>query len=92
MKFRQSEYDSIKALIEACDLDYSEFSFVKKRGKLHIHWSKKEDPFVFYRTVGTTIEGGQFVEKTEYLIGPKKEIKRDSWEEVLSEIKIFLTA
>ncbi|MBN4071430.1 hypothetical protein JYT72_02850 [Crocinitomix catalasitica] len=91
MKFLKSEYDSVKNLIDEKGHDYSEFSFVKKRGTLNIIWAQKEEPFKFYRKKETVInENMQFEEKLTYFLGAQKEIAVDSWEEVLVRFSKYL--
>lgn len=55
MRFQITEYKEIKAAIESSPLDYGDFSFVKKRGWVNIHF-KKEALFRFHRKRVTELD------------------------------------
>lgn len=92
MKFLPSEYQSIKAAIETVGLPYTSFSFVKRKGRLHVHFEAHNQPFIFFRKVETRLdESRQWTKHTVYLIGPKaKQQELSSWLEVMSAFEHWL--
>ena len=91
MKFLKSEYDSLKSEIESAGCDYSDFSFVKKRGTLNVSQKGKEESFAFFRKKETLLNDQmQFVDTVTYFIGAKKDLSVDSWDEVLKHFRDFL--
>ncbi len=81
MKFRQSEYQSFKRIIESCPISYEEFFFVKKRGRLNVKY--KDHVFAFHRRTSVDIVDGNFKETEYYDTWLEKDEKRlNNWEEV----------
>ncbi len=88
MKFLPEEHKSINELLIESGLNEEEFSFRKKRGQLHIEIKGRVDTFCFYRKTESTFDANmKFVDKTTYLLGSKKEVVVDNWEDVLAAVK-----
>jgi len=66
MRFLQSEYKPIIQAIEAAGLEESDFSFVKKRGKLHINHLAKNRSFHFFRKTETVLNSNLQWEKSVF--------------------------
>lgn len=91
MKFLPEEYKSITALLIESGLTEQEFSFRKKRGQLFIEIQGRTDSFCYYRKTESKFDANmKFVDETNYLIGPKKDVIVVYWEDVLAEIKVWL--
>jgi len=91
MKFLKHEYDSIKEIINKAGLEYSKFSFVKKRGMLNINFEDRADSFCFFRKKETILNDQmKFEDKITYFVGPKKEHKLSNWDDVLGKFQNWL--
>jgi len=93
MKFLPSEHKDIKTLIAQQNLDLNDFSFVKRKGRLHIYYKNQEPSFSFFRTVETNLVGNSFEEHTLFKISIETELGIvRSWKEVLLMINNWLTS
>ncbi len=92
MRFLDEEYQSIKSTIEELDLDFESFSFVKKKGHLHVV-DNNNNSFSYFRRSETRLsESGEWVEITFYMVNGNKDKLIDSWDKVLELIKKWLTS
>ncbi|NOQ71819.1 MAG: hypothetical protein GQ574_07455 [Crocinitomix sp.] len=91
MKFLPEEHQSISALLIEGGLTERQYSFRKKRGQLHIEIKDRSDTFCFYRKIESSFDANmKFVDETTYLLGPKKDVIVENWEDVLAAIKVWL--
>ena len=84
MKFLTTEYKAVRSLIEASRLKYEDFTFVKKRGKLHMLY-KGEVQLAFYRKTETRLnEQRQWERLTTFTVYRGKDAETfKSWNDVL---------
>jgi len=93
MKFLPSEHKDITTLIAQQNLDLNDFSFVKRKGRLHIYYKNQEPSFSFFRTDETNLVGNNFEEHTLFKISIETELGIvRSWNEVLLMINNWLTS
>jgi hypothetical protein len=93
MKFRPSEHKDITKIIERHNLDLKDFSFVKRKGRLHIHYKNQDPSFSFFRTIETKLVGNRFEEITLFKVSIQTELGIvRSWEEVLLMVNNWLTS
>ena len=91
MKFLPNEHKTISALLIEHGFTEGQFSFRKKRGQLHIEIQNHEDTFCFYRKTESTFDSNmKFVDETTYLLGPKKDVIVNNWEDVLAALRVWL--
>lgn len=91
MKFRQAEYQAFKRIIDSSPIPYEEFSFVKKRGRLHV--KRGEMVFAFHRRNEVGIVDGNFVDTEYYDTWIEKDLIRvSSWQEVESRFVEWITS
>lgn len=91
MRFRQFEHKDFKAAIEASGHAYEEFMFMKKSGRLRMHF-RDEAPFVFFRKTSTVLDdNNQWTQVTVYDVeSTSPKIKEVDWDTVLVELKSWL--
>lgn len=94
MKFLPAEYTAVKAAIETSGLPYTSFSFVKRRGRLHIQYQDQPGTFVFFRKSGTHLdESKQWKKTTTYHVGiGAGQQEFETWSEVLREFSTWLAS
>ena len=93
MRFLQSEYKPIIAAIKSAGFEENDFSFVKKRGTLHINHLAKGVSFHFFRKTETILNAEKKWEKAvSYRYGSKKKevIPAKDWEEVFKAFTKWL--
>jgi len=92
MKFLVKEHTAFKTAIEEKGLRIDDFSFVKKRGKLHVNYKKESNPFVFYRKKETQLNDNlQWSEQISYFIFlPQKAGPLNNWDEVVKAFQGWL--
>ncbi|GEM_PF-762476 len=93
MKFLASEYGPVKALIESSSLNYEDFAFVKKRGRLQMLY-KKELQLAFHRKTETKLnEQQQWVKQSQYFVYLGKEtLTYTRWDDVLRHFEEAIRA
>lgn len=91
MRFQITEYKEIKAAIESSPLDYGDFSFVKKRGWVNIHY-REEALFRFHRKRITELdESLQWKFTDEYTIEiDKRKVQESSRQEMMSHFNTWI--
>ena len=93
MKFLLHEHEAITEAISNANRKAADFSFVKKRGKLHIVCDANQESFVFYRKSETILNGlNQWEKVSTYILHqplPKRNI--ESWEVMMVLFKEWLT-
>ena len=83
MKFLVHEHKSVKAAIAAAGLTYTDFTFVKRRGRLYITYQKNGPVFSMYRKSETVLDANnQWVKLLEYTVYEPAEASFTSWEGV----------
>ena len=92
MRFLAAEYRPIQNAITQSGRTLDEFSFVKKRGKLHVFHPGAKEPFVFFRKTTTQLNDQKQWEKrvTYLLYGGGVSIPLDRWEAVLEVFQTWL--
>ncbi|MBL4706689.1 MAG: hypothetical protein JKY54_19320 [Flavobacteriales bacterium] len=91
MKFLKTEHESIKRLIEESNHDYASFSFIKRKGRLHIYYKNQEPSLSFYRKKETSIDASGFTERT--LFDLQTDVKKGTvgkWDDVLKVVQVWL--
>jgi len=93
MKFLQFEYKSLVSSIEELGFQESDFSFVKKRGKLNVNHISSDATFYFFRKTEMVLNTQrQWEKKLEYKFGAGEEdIFSEEWDAVLNYFKNWLT-
>lgn len=92
MKFLESEHKAIKAAIEASPLPYEAFTFVKRRGRLHIQFGKQQPVFTFHRKKETKLNDQlKWDETTTYELGMAANRQTvTTWEDVMEAFSSWL--
>lgn len=91
MKFLQNEFQSFQKIIHDNGFATSDFSFVKKRGRLFVHQVNRLDAFCFYRKKETKLnEQLQFEDTVLYFLDSQNKIKVDTWDEVFAAFEKWL--
>ncbi|MBL4625333.1 MAG: hypothetical protein JKY42_09375 [Flavobacteriales bacterium] len=92
MKFLESEHADVVRVIETKGFNSSAFSFVKKKGMLHISHASAMADFMFFRKTETKLNSTlKWTNKTYYFISKSR--KTDSqlkWKSVLNSFENWL--
>lgn len=85
MKFLVIEYKAVKALIDASSLEYNDFAFVKKRGRLQM-LHKGQLQVAFHRKTNTVLnDARQWEKQVEYTVYTETDqITTTNWDDVLN--------
>lgn len=92
MKFLESERKDVLAAIDRAGQESDSFTFLKRKGRVHIQYKAKED-FVFFRRKETVLTSEQAWKKeVSYLLEMQGvSIPMPSWNDVLQIFEKWLT-
>ena len=92
MRFRVFEQKAFVDAIVALGHDSNEFLFMKKHGRLRVHFGDNP-PFIFFRKMATILdEKKQWASITTYDVESKEPMLKDlDWDGVVGEFKLWLT-
>lgn len=90
MKFLMSEQKTLVAALESAGLTNDDYSFVKRKGRVHVQIEGKED-FTFFRRKLANLANNQFEKSHSYEVAMHGHvIPVNSWEEVLEVFRAWL--
>ena len=90
MRFLQHEHTDVTRALSSHGIDPGTVLFVKRRGRLHVEVSGREDGFVFFRMKATRIDDTlEWVHRTDYFIGTTNDRPCD-WPAVLKAFESWL--
>lgn len=92
MKFLESERKDVLKAIEESGLAIEQFTFIKRKGRMHIQHPQQEDFVYFRRKAASLVNGNQFERSSTYELQMSGQtIPMDNWQDVVQVFRAWLT-